>query len=177
MIVETENALLARLRTLFGDTLREITTHPGDWSEEALRVVLMTPPSVYLVWLGAESGPVKGTVDSRFVFYVVADAVNGEELSRPGVYQIVGRLIAGLSGFKPAGAGPMRFEESRNLYTEKQGNRGVVLYGVYFTCEEDITPIVPEDGLDDYLRHYQTFSEPAGTSPFEAHIRLPQDKT
>lgn len=27
--------------------------------------------------------------------------------------------------------------------------------------------------LDDFLRHYETFGEPDGTAPFEAHIDLP----
>ncbi|EKL8941490.1 hypothetical protein PSR51_005594, partial [Escherichia coli] len=26
--------------------------------------------------------------------------------------------------------------------------------------------------LDDFLRHYETFVEPPGTPPFEAHIHL-----
>lgn len=51
MIVSTENALLARLHDVFGKTLRDIATHPGDWSEAGLRDVLLTSPSVYLVWL------------------------------------------------------------------------------------------------------------------------------
>ncbi|MFT4463708.1 MAG: phage protein Gp37 [Sodalis sp. (in: enterobacteria)] len=69
---------------MFGNTLRDIATHPGDWSEEGLRDVLLTPPSVYLVWLGAQAGQVKGVIDSRFVFYVVADVINGAEGDRPG---------------------------------------------------------------------------------------------
>lgn len=172
MIVSTENALLARLRALFGNTLRDIATHPGDWSEEGLRDVLLTPPSVYLVWLGAQAGQVKGVIDSRFVFYVVAEVINGAEGDRPGLYQIVARLIAGLSGFRPANAGPMRFEEGRNLYTEKQGNGGVVLYGTYFTCEEPVTPLIQDDGMDEYLRHYQTFTQADGSPPFAAPITL-----
>lgn len=74
-------------------------------------------------------------IDSRFVFYVVAEVINGAEGDRPGLYQIVAHLIAGLSGFCPANAGPMRFEEGRNLYTEQQGQHGVLLYGTYFTCD------------------------------------------
>ncbi|RLR17668.1 hypothetical protein D8L93_07430 [Sodalis-like symbiont of Bactericera trigonica] len=40
---------MARLRALFGNTLRDISTHPGNWSKEGMRAVLLTPPSVYLV--------------------------------------------------------------------------------------------------------------------------------
>ncbi|WP_334471355.1 phage protein Gp37 [Arsenophonus sp. PmNCSU2021_1] len=172
MIVSTENALLARLHEVFGNTLRDIATHPGDWSEAGLRDVLLTPPSVYLVWLGAQAGQVKGVIDSRFVFYVVAEVINGAEGDRPGLYQIVTRLIAGLSGFRPGHAGPMRFEEGRNLYTEQQGQHGVVLYGTYFTCEEPVPPLLQDDGVDAYLRHYQTFTQTDGSPPFAAPITL-----
>lgn len=41
MIVSTENALLARLLALFGNTFCYIAAHPGDWSEERLRDVLL----------------------------------------------------------------------------------------------------------------------------------------
>ncbi|WP_334472664.1 phage protein Gp37 [Arsenophonus sp. PmNCSU2021_1] len=177
MIVSTENALLARLHDVFGKTLREITTHPGDWSEAGLRDVLLTPPSVYLVWLGAQAGQVKGVIDSRFVFYVVAEVINGAEGDRPGLYQIVARLIAGLSGFCPANAGPMRFEEGSNLYTEEQGNCGVVLYGIYFTCEEPVPALMQDDGVDAYLRHYQTFTQADDSLPFAAHITLRRGHT
>jgi len=172
MIVSTENALLARLNDVFGNTLRDIATHPGDWSEAGLRDVLPTPPSVYLVWLLAQAGQVKGVIDSCFIFYVVAEVINGAEGDRSGLYQIVVRLIAGLSGFHPSHAGPMRFEEGRNLYTEQQEQHGVVLYGTYFICEEPVTVLMQDNGVDEYLRHYQTFTQNDGSPPFVAPITL-----
>lgn len=116
-------------------------------------------------------------IDSSFVFYVVAEVINGAEGDRPGLYQIVARLIAGLSGFRPGHAGPMRFEEGSNLYTEKQGNCGVVLYGTYFTCEEPVPALMQDDGVDTYLRHYQTFTQTDGSPPFAAPITLRREHT
>lgn len=177
MIVETENALIARINALFEHQLRHVGTHPGDWSEEALRTMLLTPPAVYVVWLGAGAGRTRQRMESHWVLYVVADVINGVDVSRLGLYQIVGRLISGISGFQPGDAGVMQFTESRNLYTEKQGGVGVSLYGLYFTCEEMIEPQTDLGSLDDFLRHWQTFQQPNGTPVYGAHITLPQQET
>lgn len=37
MIATTEAALLETVRGLFGRTLREIKTHPGTWSDAAIK--------------------------------------------------------------------------------------------------------------------------------------------
>ncbi|EOK8254432.1 hypothetical protein ABNO92_RS21820, partial [Escherichia coli] len=41
------------------------------------------------------------------------------------------------------------------------------------SCEEMIAPLTDISSLDDFLRHYETFTEPEGTPVFEAHISLP----
>ncbi|EIC1414896.1 hypothetical protein ACA735_005386 [Escherichia coli] len=40
-----------------------------------------------------------------------------------------------------------------------------------------IAPLTDISSLDDFLRHYETFVEPPGTPPFEAHIDLPGNTT
>lgn len=176
MITDTENALIEQVKSLFGLSLRHVGTHPGDWSEAALRTMLLTPPAVYVVWLGAGEGRTPKRMESRWVFYVVADVINGAEVDRLGLYQIVSRLLSGLVGFCAGDAGPMRFSEGRNLYTEQQGGVGVALYGVYFSCEEVIPPQTDIESLDDFLRHWQTFEQPLGTPTLAAHIDLPQQE-
>lgn len=37
MIADTEQAYLDRIRSLFGNRLRKVDTHPGDWSEATLK--------------------------------------------------------------------------------------------------------------------------------------------
>ncbi|HAH0303728.1 TPA: hypothetical protein GFY18_27210, partial [Escherichia coli] len=64
-----------------------------------------------------------------------------------------------------------------NGYTETQADSGAVMYALYFSCEEMIAPLTDTSSLDDFLRHYETFVEPPGTPPFEAHIDLPGNTT
>ncbi|WP_048797110.1 MULTISPECIES: phage protein Gp37 [Serratia] len=173
MIAETENALLARITTLFGNRVRRVDTHPGDWSDKALQSLLITAPAVYVAWLGGERGRTRSRMDSRWVCYVCGQVLNGHESDRMGIYQMVGLLIGGLEGFSPGTPTPMRYLQAQNLYTDAQGASGVAMYGVYFSCEEQFAPLTDLNTLDDFLRHYQTFGEPDGTPPFEAHIDLP----
>ncbi|KAB0245596.1 hypothetical protein F7E97_30220, partial [Escherichia coli] len=48
--------------------------------------------------------------------------VSGSRISRPGLYQIVARLIAVLNGFRTEKTSPLYFEKAVNGYTETQAD-------------------------------------------------------
>ncbi|MBV4411330.1 DUF1834 family protein [Enterobacteriaceae bacterium YMB-R22] len=172
MIGETETALLARVREAFGATLRQVDTHPGVWTDIDTRRILISPPAVYLAWLGCGEGRTRREVESRWVFYVVAELLNGREADRPGAYQIIERLVGAINGQSFGATTGMRLTQGQNLYTDAQGNQGIALYGLYFSgtsplpCEADIST------LDDFERHWQTWRLPDGTPEFAAHINV-----
>ncbi|EAS1943560.1 DUF1834 family protein [Salmonella enterica] len=172
MIADTEAAYLERIRALFGNRLKKVDTHPGDWSEATLKKLMLTPPAVYVAWLGAGEPRTRNRMVSHWVFYVVGSMLNGRETNRIGLYQMVAVLLSGMTGFKTGSASPLAFEKASNLYSVAQGTSGVVLYALYFSCEEIIDPLTDISTLDDFLRHYETFGEPDGTPEFEAHINL-----
>ncbi|ECK6141644.1 DUF1834 family protein [Salmonella enterica] len=172
MIADTEAAYLERIRALFGNRLKRVDTHPGDWSEATLKKLMLTPPAVYVAWLGAGEPRTRNRMVSHWVFYVVGSMLNGRETNRIGLYQMVAVLLSGMTGFKTGSASPLAFEKATNLYSVAQGTSGVVLYALYFSCEEIIDPLTDISTLDDFLRHYETFGEPDGTPEFEAHINL-----
>ncbi|EDZ6074495.1 DUF1834 family protein [Salmonella enterica] len=172
MIADTEATYLERIRALFGNRLKKVDTHPGDWSEATLKKLMLTPPAVYVAWLGAGEPRTRNRMVSHWVFYVVGSMLNGRETNRIGLYQMVAVLLSGMTGFKTGSASPLAFEKATNLYSVAQGASGVVLYALYFSCEEIIDPLTDISTLDDFLRHYETFGEPDGTPEFEAHINL-----
>lgn len=172
MIGETETALLARVRELFGATLKQVDTHPGTWSDIDIRRILSRPPAVYLAWLGFGEGRTRREVESRWVFYVVADMLNGREANRLGIYQIVERLVAGISGQRFGDTTGIQVTKGQNLYTDAQGSAGVALYGIYFSGITPLPNLTDESSLDDYERHWQTWKCPDGTPEFAAHINV-----
>ncbi|EEG9369452.1 DUF1834 family protein, partial [Escherichia coli] len=112
MITETEQAYIARIREYFGNELVSVDTHPGDWNDSVLRTMLINAPAIYVAWLGAGEGRTRGRLVSHWVFYVIGDMLNGREASRPGLYQIVARLIAVLNGFRTEKTSPLYFEKA-----------------------------------------------------------------
>ena len=72
MIGDTETALLEAVKGLFGNTLRDVDTHPGTWDDVAIKRMLLSEPAVYLAWLGCGPGRTSREVESHWVFYVCA---------------------------------------------------------------------------------------------------------
>ncbi|EFH5001021.1 DUF1834 family protein, partial [Escherichia coli] len=56
MLEETEAALLARVRELFGATLRQVDPLTGTWTNEDVHRLFLAPPSVFLAWMGCGEG-------------------------------------------------------------------------------------------------------------------------
>lgn len=176
MLEETEAALLARVRELFGATLRQVDPLTGTWTNEDVHRLFLAPPSVFLAWMGCGEGRTRREVESRWAFFVVAELLNGEPVNRPGIYQIVERLIAGVNGQTFGPTTGMRLTQVRNLCDDNRINAGVVLYGVLFSGTTPLPSVVELDSLDDYERHWQTWTYPDGTPEFAAHINVNQEK-
>ncbi|HAW0588295.1 TPA: hypothetical protein JLJ74_004800, partial [Escherichia coli] len=101
---------------------------------------------------------------------------NGEPINRPGIYQIVERLIASVNGQTFGPTTGMRLTQVRNLCDDNRINAGVVLYGVLFSGTTPLPSVVDMDSLDDYERHWQTWKFPDETPEFAAHINVNQEK-
>ncbi|WP_419057173.1 phage protein Gp37 [Kluyvera georgiana] len=172
MIGDTETALLDAVKGLFGNTLRDVDTHPGTWDDVAIKRMLLSEPAVYLAWLGCGPGRTSREVESHWVLYVCASMLNGREGDRLGIYQIVERLVAGINWKTFGSTTGMKLTKGQNLYTDAQGGAGCALYGLYFSGTTPIDTSIDLSSLDDYERHWQTWKQPDGTPPFEAHINV-----
>lgn len=170
MIAHTESALLEAVGELFGATLHELGTHPGTWSDITIRHMLTAPPAIYLAWLGCDDGRTRHEVESRWVFYVIAERLNGADVNHLGIYQMIERLVSGVNGRAFGPSTNMRLSKVQNLYTDAQDEQGVALYGLYFTCVTPLPSNTDPSSLDDFERHYQTWRQPDGTPAFKAHI-------
>ncbi|HEE9963811.1 TPA: DUF1834 family protein [Citrobacter freundii] len=82
MIGDTETALLEAVKGLFGNTLRDVDTHPGTWDDVAIKRMLLSEPAVYIAWLGCGPGRTSREVESHWVLYVCASMLNGREGER-----------------------------------------------------------------------------------------------
>ncbi|MGY3910747.1 DUF1834 family protein [Aeromonas piscicola] len=178
MIADVEAALLARISTSLGRTVREVASHPGHWDDEAVRQVTRTPPAVYIAWLGLMPGRFDGEVVNRWAAFVAAPVANAQRTDQLGAYQITERLIATLHGRSLSPGGLFSLQEVRNLWSETQSGTGVAIYGLYFNSPGLIDELTDEEeALPDFERHYQTWSaDNVGAPEMAAHITLDTPK-
>ncbi len=172
MIGETETAILNTVKAVFGGTLRQVDTHPGTWSDVAVRRMLIATPAVYVAWLGCGEGRTLREVESRWVLYVAAEMLNGREMNRLGAYEIIELLMVHLNGKAFGPSTGMRLTKAQNLYTDAQEASGTVLYGLYFSARTPLPNTNDESNLNDFLTHVQTWRLPDGSPEFKAHITV-----
>ncbi|WP_314188556.1 DUF1834 family protein [Yersinia massiliensis] len=176
---EISDALLAGIRQLFGKTLRKVDTHPGQWSDVAVKTIINTAPAVYVAWLGGRPGTIRQTMVSTWGIFISAQVLNGRTSDQPGIYQIVERLTAWLHGRRLDPAGRFVLTQAGNLWSDIQSAGGVAVYGLYFEAAQPLPDAIDlnDDDIGDYATHFQQWAEPAGTPEQEALISLPiQDK-
>lgn len=178
MIAETEAALIVHIRNLLGAKVKTVETHPGNWSEATTRTIINTAPAVYVAWLGAKPSERGGVITNEWVIYVVAQTLNAKVTQPVGAYQMTERIMASFAGMQVPGVGPMNFDRAKNLWSDVRAGEGVIVYALYYLNPAMLEPLVPTDSLDDFLRHYQDFAQPAsdgrdGAPLMQAHINLP----
>lgn len=165
--------LIAGINDLFGKTLRRIDTHPGQWSDSAVKLIINTYPAVYVAWMGSRQGEIRNTAISTWALFVSAQVLNGKQTDKPGIYQIVERLTGWLNNRRIEPAGMFTLTQVANLWSDIQSNAGVAVYGLYFDAPQPLPEPVEVSSLDDFATHYQQWAQPDGTTEQEALIHLP----
>lgn len=171
MLSETETALITRIQTLFGDTLRRVASCPGALSDRIIHQLLQTTPAVYVAWLGCNAGRTRREMESRWVCYVAVELFNAAQAT-PAAYPILERLIAGLNGQAFGPTTGLKLSQGQHLYTELGDNQAAALYALHFS---GVTPLPADTDLatlDDYARHWQTWKQPEGAPEFAANINV-----
>lgn len=143
VIAETSNALIARVRELCGDYLKEIAEHPGQWDEASIRRIVRNPPAVYVAWLGQVPTPHPHRVSARWALYLVANVLNGKPVHQTGIYQLVETLTQGLHKTQLAPSGMFELQSVQNLWSDTQSGMGVAVYGMYFSAVQPLLGVNP----------------------------------
>lgn len=170
---DISDKLIEGIENLFGNTLRAIDTHPGQWSDSAVSLIINTAPAVYVAWLGSRAGAIRHTAISSWGIFVSADVLNGRQTHVPGIYEIVERLTGWLNNRRIEPAGNFTLTQIANLWSDIQSDAGVAVYGLYFDAPQPLPDPVDMSDFDDFATHYQVWTEPKGTPEQEALITLP----
>ncbi|EAR7071116.1 DUF1834 family protein [Salmonella enterica] len=178
MIAAIQDALLAHIQSLLAKKVLYVESHPGNWSEATVRTIVNAAPAVYVAWLGASKANTPGVITNKWAVYVVAKTLNAKVEEPVGAYQMAERIMASFDGMQVQGVGTMNLDRAENLWSDARAGNGVIIYALYYLNPGRLEPLTIESELDDFLRHYQDFSQPSddgkdGAPLMQAHIHLP----
>ncbi|TNH04520.1 DUF1834 family protein [Testudinibacter sp. TR-2022] len=159
IIAETSTALLVRIKTLCGNTLREVTEHPGQWDDGSVKRLVRNPPAVYVAWLGQLPSNRPNEVIARWGVFVVANVLNGKRQGQVGIYQIVEQLTAGIDGERIAPSGLFSLQSVQNLWSDTQSGMGVAVYAMYFNAQQPVPDVISEADIDDFITYHHQFNQ------------------
>lgn len=182
-----EEAVIARVKTLAGDYLREVTDIPNDWRSDSRWVdrLLRSVPGVYVCWLGGPQDP-SAANEPRIQSSVGVLVATGQTTERDrrhgtgrevGAYELIDVLVPGLHAMNIEGLGPMLLTTVVNLFEGSLESKGLALYGLYFSLRHDFPDAVDLDTLTPFerVRGSITAVQPADAPAALVDTDLPQD--
>lgn len=156
MIAQIEDALLALVADVLGNTLKETGTLPGGWTHDTLQRALQFAPGVYVGFIGMVPG-VNDRLHGRFTLYAVTKGPKDQHRRRGtpreiGAYEIIERLLSRLTDFTVEGAGRAEVRSVDNLFRDAMFDLGGTVYGIQLQfqnlCYADK---VDPTTLDDFI--------------------------
>ncbi|MGR6980812.1 DUF1834 family protein [Testudinibacter sp. P27/CKL/0425] len=172
IIAETSTALLARIKTLCGNTLKEVTEHPGQWDDGSVKRLVRNPPAVYVAWLGQLPSNRPNEVNARWGVFVVANVLNGKRQGQVGIYQIVEQLTAGIDGERIAPSGLFSLQSVQNLWSDTQSGMGVAVYAMYFNAQQPIIYAIDDSTLNDFITYHHQFNQSRDNNAIDDKTQL-----
>lgn len=183
VIAAVEAAILAKVETTLGNTVKVKGSLAGSWTLDMLKRALQNAPGVYVSFLGARANPnVDGYMDGNFVVYAVTqgpvEALRRQGTPREiGAYEIVERLVPVLGGLGVADVGTIRVQDVTNLFKEATFELGGTVYGIALVLPNmPMTYQADLAGLAPFLLFHAEHSLVAGDAEPAAvdEVHLPQ---
>lgn len=157
MIATIEDALLALISEVLGNTIRESGTLPGGWTHDTLQRALQSAPGVYVGFIGMTPGINADRMHARFTVYAVTkgpkDLLRRRGTEREiGAYEIVERLLARLTDFAMPEVGRAEVRGVDNLFRDAMFDLGGTVYGIQLQFQDIcFADLVDPATLDDFI--------------------------
>lgn len=141
MIAEAEDAIVAAVKGVLGQTVRTVETLPGPWDQDALALAFRSMPGVWVYFDGGNPGKGRSRLSARFLVYAVTSHASGGRARQRGnsrqigAYEIIERVVPTLASKPVADLGTLLFEGLRVLTPASAQRKGVAAYEMAFTLE------------------------------------------
>lgn len=155
MIAEAEDAIVAAIEGVLGQTVQTIEILPGPWDQDALALAFRKAPGVWVYWDGGRPGKGGGRharLENRFLVYAMTDHASGQRARRRGnshrigAYEIIEKVVPTLTGQPVAELGTLMFDGIRVLTSASSQRKGVAVYEMSFIVDAGFP--APRDAAD-----------------------------
>jgi phage gp37-like protein len=136
-----EDAIIAKVKDVFGNKLRAVDSLPADVDDETLKRLVRTTPGVYVVFDGGmdqTQGGSQAKVRAQFSVNAITSHVSGEKARRRGdkleigAYDIIEILLPKLHRMTVKGIGTLVFQNIENRYDGPLDKLGVAVYAAVY---------------------------------------------
>lgn len=152
MLIETEDALKARITEVLGRAVRKVESHPGRWGDAVIKRLMADAPSIYTAFsMGRYDNLGEDVLIGQWHVYVIARALNGQR--EVGIYQLIQTLVPALHEYDLNEADALRLKSVKNLFSYTQAMAGFCCYELLFEIPMRFGEFDPST-LDDWLRYH-----------------------
>lgn len=155
-ILAVEDNVLAQLRALLTNKVRQVDSLPGDWDDEMLKRFLKMVPGVLLAFAGGtqstSAGAAEARLQTRWIVYVLTGHPTEEARRRGnqqqlGAYQLLQLLLPWLHGMKVPDVGSFSLVDVQNLFTGSVERQGLTVYAITLGLEMAFDLVPPDAAL------------------------------
>lgn len=165
MIAEAEDAIVAAIESVLGQTVQTVEILPGPWDQDALSMAFRKAPGVWVYWDGGRPGKGGGRIarlEHRFLVYAMTDHASGHRArqrgnsQRIGAYEIIEKVVPTLAGQQLASLGSLMFDGIRVLTSASSQRKGIAVYEMAFIIDAGFPAARDAADLSDFALYTAT---------------------
>ena len=151
MLEAVETALINAIQATFGQSIKQVKSHPGHWGAQTIKHMVTAAPSIFVGFsMGTHIDTSPDQLKGQWHVYLVGRALNGKR--EAGIYQMLERLLPALHGLDLGQADAMKFIRVKNLFSFAEGKQGVSCYEMVFELPMHWPDLQAVGSLDDWNR-------------------------
>ena len=170
-----QTAIIDALKKMFGKTVRSVEILGGAWNNKTQERITNVFPAIYLSWMGDASTQNPNERLHTWVFFVVAETLNGVRANDIQAHHIIERIeyqfdhrrLSNQNG--PIG-GHLYHKRTDNVWNDERTVGGISLFAITFNQAMIIRDPVSTLDDDEFLSMFEKYVDENETVLLEGQI-------
>jgi phage gp37-like protein len=180
LLSTTEDAMIALIKGLIGQNLREVSTLDGTWTLGELQRSLQVAPCVRVAFLGGKATEVENaSINADFGVYAISKMPTQKQQRRGtpqeiGAYDMIEGIVPSLNEKVIAGVGTLFLKRIDAVFTEQTFQMGGSVFAAIF----ELRNLVIAEAFDPTaFQDFLTFDAQSDVAPADGDIDLESEET